>query len=956
MPVVATLFLWSSVLLAQEKPLIEEIMVTAQRVEESLQRVPVAASAFTDTMIDDRQIVGLADLQLNVPNLSFRDNTFGRGRYIIRGVGRNTEEGTAEEGVAVYINGIPVPAESNFDFIDMERIEVMRGPQGTLYGRNATGGAINMVTKKPITEAVEGFFELEYGDYEHRRLRGAVNLPISDRLAFRAAGMDLKRDGFTENLAGGQVEGVDDDMDGRDLWTSRITAKWWITDELTLTLLHSHFEEDDDRLRTHALVCKQNPYPTLGCIPGEAAFEPPHPHAFLDGVIAADLAVREPGARDASTGLSFDFPRPDVDLRHQHTDFEPIYERNEDFVALSLDWKGDRYSFSLSGGHYDQKFLYRYDDRFDVGWTFPETPAVPSGLWPTASQPFGIGGLFTSTQCNINDGTGGLAGGCVWPADQTRHFTYNSQQDRTEQTTVEARIHTRWDGPINFVVGGNYLTSDRALDFQRFNNVESQLSLVGSPLIGFPFPFTPGFFDVYFKDYDFESYSAFGEVYWQATETLKVTAGLRYNNDAKSTESTRNGSFQGVDVTAGSDEPEYIRTGLLNWFFSGQPQPGNIALTDLYGATEAILSATDPSERLRAFQIVPVAAGFNELRNLSGVPSEKTWEDFSARFGVSWTPTADRMFYAFYSRGYKPGNFGVLGQDGSEEETVNTIELGTKMRLADGHLQANLALFWNDYAGLQLDALSPNQDQLVRDLDAESWGAEVELEWRPSFLPNAQLHVAYSWLHSEVASALAVDELDMTLGNPDYVLLLDYFSGPFIARREEVLPLVEQAADLGFANPAPNTVYPDGIPALFSSGFLNAFGVDTSFDGLTFDLKGNEIPSAPEHTLSIGASYSWHLGAGSIRASWDYYWQDDSFSRVNNFALDRIDAWHHHNASLAFESASGRWAIKGWARNLTNEDNVNHHVITRGAIVGARNYTINDPRLFGVTLRVNFGI
>ena len=81
-PIGALLFTCSSVLLAQEKPLIEEIMVTAQRVEESLQRVPVSASAFTDTMIDDRQIVGLADLQLNVPNLSFRGHGRGRRRRI----------------------------------------------------------------------------------------------------------------------------------------------------------------------------------------------------------------------------------------------------------------------------------------------------------------------------------------------------------------------------------------------------------------------------------------------------------------------------------------------------------------------------------------------------------------------------------------------------------------------------------------------------------------------------------------------------------------------------------------------------------------------------------------------------------------------------------------------------------------------------------------------------------
>jgi outer membrane receptor protein involved in Fe transport len=942
----ATLLVSSSVLLAAERPVIEEIIVTAQRVEENLQKVPIAASAFNDTLIEDRQIVGLADLQINVPGLSFRDDPFARGRFIIRGVGRMAGGGTVEDGVAVYVDGVPIPGQANFDFVDLARLEVMRGPQGTLFGRNATGGAINMITRKPETDALEGHVEVEYGDYEHRRLRGAVNLPISDRLAVRVAGMGLKRDGFTENLAAGQVQGVDDNMDGRDLWSSRITAKWWINDSLTLTVMHNHYEEDDDRLLTHALVCKQSPLPAAGCVRDKRGFDLPHPYAQPEGFIATFLGALNPGARDASTGLSFDFPRPEVDFRHQHTDFDPTFTRNEDVVTASLEWVGERFSFALSGGYYDQELLFQHDERFDVGYTFPDTPAVPSGLWPTSSQPFGMGGLFTSSQCNINDGTAGVSGGCVWPADQTRNFTYNSQQLEYEQTSVEARLHSRLDGPVNFVLGGNYLTSDRSFDFYRFMNVFDQLIFCCNV--------TPGFLNVHQRKYDFETYSAFGELYWQATDTLKLTAGLRYNNDSKSDETARQVVFQNIDVTAGSGEPEYIRFQLFNWFLGATPTSQQLALTDLYDATDAILSAADPLERLRAFQVVPQASGFNELRALTGVPAEKTWEGISARLGLSWTPTSDQLFYAFYSRGYKPGNFEVQGRTGSDEEIVDTIELGAKMRLDDGRVRANLALFWNDYTGLQLTALTPDLDQQIRDLDAESWGAELELDWRPEFLAGAQVHVGYSWLHSEVDSALAVDPDDLARGNPEYVVLRDPVqSVGFIARRDAVLPLVDQAVALGAAAPLPNTVYPDGIPSLFSQGFLNAFGVETSTAGLVFDLKGNEIPSAPEHTFNIGLSYSWHLNTGAVHARYDYYWQSRSFGRVHSSPLDRIDPWHQHNASLAYEPANGRWSIKAWVRNLTDEDNVNHQ---EPSALGGRPTSINDPRLVGATLRVNFGI
>lgn len=952
-PVAAVGLIGACTALAQDRAVIEEVIVTAQRVEENLQNVPIAASAFNETLIEDRQIVGLADLQLNVPNLSFRDDPFGRGRFIIRGVGRVAGGNTVEDGVAVYVDGVPIPAESNFELVDMERLEVMRGPQGTLFGRNATGGAINLITKKPSPDALEGFFEIEYGDDDHRRAKGAVNIPVSDRFALRAAGMALKRDGFTKNLATDQVQGIDEDMDGRNLWSSRITAKWWITDAWSFSVMHNHYDEDDDRLLAHAMVCEQNPLPAIGCVPGGRGFDPSHPYAGFEGFVAADLGVLDPGARDVSTGLLVDVLRPEVDFRQQHTDFNPIYTRNEDVITGSLEWVGERFSFELSGGFYDQKLLFQHDDRFDVGWSFRDTPAVPSGLWPTSSQPFGIGGLLTSGQCNVNDGTAGVLGGCVWPADQTRNFTYNSQQLDYQQTSVETRLHSRFEGPLNFVLGGNYLTNDRSSEFSRFSNVFDQLTLVGSPLVGFPFPVMPGFLNVYTKNYDFETYSAFGELYWQATDTMKFTAGLRYNNDAKSVESTRQVFVQNVDVTAGSDQPEYIRLQLLSWFFGVPPTAEQLALTDLYGATEPILSATDPLGRLRAFQLVPLAQGFNELRDLAGVPAKKTWDGISARFGISWTPTSEQLFYAFYSRGYKPGNFEVQGRAGSEEETVDTIELGAKLMMDEGRIRANLALFWNDYEGLQLPALTPELDQSIRDLDAESWGAELELEWHPAFAPGAQLHFAYSWLHSEVDSALVVDDTDLARGNPEYVVLRDQATA-FVARRDQVLPLVDQAVALGFASRAPNTVYPDGIPSLFSLGFLNAFGVDTSVAGLPFDLKGNEIPSAPEHTLNLGLAYSWYLNAGAVHARYDYYWQGRSYARVHNSLADRIDPWHQHDVSLGYEVASGRWSVKAWVRNLTDEDNVNN-IDTLGT-AGGRPYTINDPRMFGATLRVNFGI
>ena len=127
---------------------IEEVIVTARRTEESLQEVPVAVTAFSAEGIEARQIINTSDIQLNVPNVSFTNTNFGGNSFSIRGIGRLVTAGSGEAGVSAHLNDIPVVGNLiTGEYYDMERIEVLRGPQGTLYGRNATGGVVNFITE-----------------------------------------------------------------------------------------------------------------------------------------------------------------------------------------------------------------------------------------------------------------------------------------------------------------------------------------------------------------------------------------------------------------------------------------------------------------------------------------------------------------------------------------------------------------------------------------------------------------------------------------------------------------------------------------------------------------------------------------------------------------------------------------------------------------------------------------
>ena len=229
-------------ILAAEDRRIEEILVTAQRIEENPRTVPIAVSAFTDAMIKDRQIIGIGDLQINVRNLTHTPDNFGGSKVTIRGIGDGSTglvaRSIASPGAPIHVNGVSVLVNLNtLEFYAVDRVEVMRGPQGTLYGRSATAGAINVVTRRPDFDGMGGYVDLEYGDYDHTRAKGALNIAINDQLAFRAAGMYLERDGYIENHAAGEIPGINDDLDGRDVDTERLTGEWRPADNVNLWVM-----------------------------------------------------------------------------------------------------------------------------------------------------------------------------------------------------------------------------------------------------------------------------------------------------------------------------------------------------------------------------------------------------------------------------------------------------------------------------------------------------------------------------------------------------------------------------------------------------------------------------------------------------------------------------------------------------------------------------------------------
>jgi iron complex outermembrane receptor protein len=231
---------------AQNAPTeLEEILVTAQRREQNINDVSIAITAFTGDFIRRSGLNQSLELAAFTPGLTVATtNGDANPIFSLRGVGQLDYPANSNPAVSVYLNEVFVPSHAmlGFQLFDMERVEVLKGPQGTLYGRNTTGGAINFITRKPRQdEAANGLLRLDYGRYDTYEVEGALGGAIADTLAGRIAVMTRQRNG------GHQVNRFDDSKHGEvDRVAGRAMLEWAPTEGLSVLFAYQHGEEDSD--------------------------------------------------------------------------------------------------------------------------------------------------------------------------------------------------------------------------------------------------------------------------------------------------------------------------------------------------------------------------------------------------------------------------------------------------------------------------------------------------------------------------------------------------------------------------------------------------------------------------------------------------------------------------------------------------------------------------------------
>ena len=225
---------------ATQAGVIEEVVVTAQKREQSLMDAAIDVTVFSGEQLTEAGIDDIFGIAKAVPGVTIQ-NTGAQIQIFMRGVGTRITGTGLDSGVAVYVDDRFVTRQTGqvFDIYDVERVEVLKGPQGVLFGRNATGGAIRIITKE-VSDELEGELSLGYGSDSFQMARGFVNVPVTDNFGIRVSAQTRQRDAFKENIIPGA-----DDFDDLDAQSIRVKARWDVSDDSTLKFSYDRSKATD---------------------------------------------------------------------------------------------------------------------------------------------------------------------------------------------------------------------------------------------------------------------------------------------------------------------------------------------------------------------------------------------------------------------------------------------------------------------------------------------------------------------------------------------------------------------------------------------------------------------------------------------------------------------------------------------------------------------------------------
>ena len=696
-----------------------DIVVTARRVEERLQDVPISITVYNQEQVAARNIVSGNDLATYTPSLS-ANSRFGAetAAFAIRGF---TQENFTSPSVGTYFADVIGPRANGGtnagngagvgQFFDLQNVQVLKGPQGTLFGRNTTGGAVLIVPQKP-TDELGGYIEGSIGNYDMYRLRGVLNLPLSDTFKVRVGFERQKRDGYINNKSGIGPK----DYDDVNYWAVRAAIVADLTPDLENYMIARYSESKTNGtwnkvVGVNATGCRDGIDPVRYPLPASSQVNIPNPvtgeinlastASFLAPLACSGFVARQKARGDGFWDVDAGNPDPFLRIKQWGVINTTTWRVNDNITLKNIaSYQQFRQSQSL----------YIGNDNFSF-------PASPNPAW--TGLPFTWVGLYPSD---------GLA---------------NAEQETiTEELQIQGGTS---DGKLEFVLGGYYEKANPLSPFQgsyspisfvSFSPAPAALGLpAGSqlpflatlscsdisqlqctPINTFGSPLIPSLLQNSLTRYWYENIGFFGQATYNLTEQLAVTGGIRYT----------------IDKTRAEGATRQL-------FFFAPNQYNAVCAVD---------------------NTVPAPSGENCVRGSKQTSKRPTW-----LINVDYKPTPDILLYAKYAGGYRQGNINASNTipQGWGPEKVDSYEVGAKASFRgefSGYF--NIAAFYNDFSDQQLAAsLIPTPGSTASPAQAivnagKSRIQGIEVDALASFSVFS-LAAGYTYLDTELQSFTAVD-------------------------------------------------------------------------------------------------------------------------------------------------------------------------------------------------------
>jgi iron complex outermembrane recepter protein len=695
---------------AAPKPLIEEIIITAEKREARVQETPIAVTALTSDMIEQGQVYSPAELQFNVPSMTYGNNA-GYSFLTIRGVGTDLTTTSGEPSVATYEDGIYTgQASQHIPGFDLERIEVLRGPQGTLYGRNAVGGVVNFISKLPSFEP-EANVGVAYGNYNTVQIdAGATGGIVDETLAGRIGVRYESHDGYRHNRFSG------DDEYELDQFSLRAALLFTPSEDFSITVRGGFSEHQTS-----------NSYMLISSLLHPSAADP------LTNITGGPYGTAPLGIFSMPAQFFID---------------NPGYMSPADITSLNGGSISDFYGLSPAGPvppnpSKTRDFVSALPSRYEV-----DTHNFSATLdWDTGAASFKSITAYRYSQLEFDQestGAGALAVTFIPLTHVARQFT--------QELSVSGAA---FDERLDWLAGAFYFLDNADFGTSVWIPTEGNGFLAACATTAglgflpgcttstgaFPFTLIPqsafpySFFQQFASD-------PLAQIVWPGQAFPPNGSGRVSPGDVPET------SFLGF---AGSQESQSV-AGCLQATYH---------VTDRLRLTGGLRYTWDQKKSVRSLHSNLIATlinlGLASATAPDGTPTlcdkqhpQVKYDDLSGTAGADYDLSSETLVYAKYSRGYKAGgiNSSECGQPFNPEH-LSAYETGVKSIYADGQILTNAAFYYYDYTDIQFTLFVPNQAFIRNAGTATAYGLEVEYLLRPEFLEGVQLDGSLSWEHSE---------------------------------------------------------------------------------------------------------------------------------------------------------------------------------------------------------------